>query len=147
MRSGANKEKNWTDRQIPLCPFTNLPAKYRHPTTLIPFATKEGYQAIEALLRNRYEWVEPGGWWGVGEGDVVADGMGGVDGLEAGPGIGGWYAGERVDRLSRSEPREGQEQEHGHGQETTPADGQMEEKIGIKRARESQTATKSKRRR
>lgn len=77
----------------------------------------------------------------------MADGMGGVDGLEAGPGIGGWYAGERVDRLSRSEPREGQEQEHGHGQETTPADGQMEEKIGIKRARESQTATKSKRRR
>lgn len=81
---------------------------------------------------------------------MVADGMRGVDGLEVGPGIGGWYAGERVER-SRSEPREGQEQEqeHGqeHGQETTSADGQMEEKIGIKRARESQTATKSKRRR
>ncbi|WVO23755.1 uncharacterized protein IAS62_005112 [Cryptococcus decagattii] len=123
------------NRQIPLCPFTNLPAKYRHPTTLIPFATKDGYQAIEALLQNRYEWVEHGGWWGAGEGDVWADGMEAVEGLDKGFGIGGWYAGERLEEEAEAEAEE--EEEAG---ETT--DGKME-----KEAEAKKKAAKSKRRR
>ncbi|OWZ68802.1 hypothetical protein AYX14_05382 [Cryptococcus neoformans] len=152
------------NRQIPLCPFTNLPAKYRHPTTRIPFATKEGYGEIEALLRNRYEWVEPGGWWGAGEGDVWADGMGGVRGLEVGPGIGGWYAGERLGGEVEEGDGDGdgdgegdvkqEEEEVGDG-EITPADENVGEDVDAetgtkKRARQSQgkkAAAKSKRRR
>lgn len=155
------------DRQIPLCPFTNLPAKYRHPTTLIPFATKDGYQEIEALLLNRYEWVEEGGWWGAGEGDVWADGMEAVPGLDRGVGIGGWYAGERLglpgpQHVKEEEAEEEAEAEAEIGigigiEETTPTDGKMEEEAETgtrKRARQSQgeaearkKAAKSKRRR
>ncbi|KIR60310.1 hypothetical protein I314_03601 [Cryptococcus bacillisporus CA1873] len=158
------------NRQIPLCPFTNLPAKYRHPTTLIPFATKDGYQAIEALLLNRYEWVEQGGWWGAGEGDVWADGMEAVEGLDKGFGIGGWYAGERLgppesqhvkeEEVEESEAEAEAEAEIGIGigiEETTPTDGKMEEEAETgtkKRARQSEgeaearkKAAKSKRRR
>lgn len=153
------------DRQIPLCPFTNLPAKYRHPTTLIPFATKDGYQEIEALLLNRYEWVEEGGWWGAGEGDVWADGMEAVPGLDRGVGIGGWYAGERLGLPGPQHVKEEEEvgeaeaeAEIGIGiEETTPTDGKMEEEAETgtrKRARQSQgeaearkKAAKSKRRR
>nr|KIR86166.1 hypothetical protein I308_03701 [Cryptococcus tetragattii IND107] len=155
------------NRQIPLCPFTNLPAKYRHPTTLIPFATKDGYQEIEALLLNRYEWVEEGGWWGAGEGDVWADGMEAVPGLDRRVGIGGWYAGERLglpgpQHVKEEEAEEEAEAEAEIGigigiEETTPTDGKMEEEAETgtrKRARQSQgeaetrkKAAKSKRRR
>ncbi|KIR40911.1 hypothetical protein I307_05325 [Cryptococcus deuterogattii 99/473] len=158
------------NRPIPLCPFTNLPAKYRHPTTLIPFATKDGYQEIEALLLNRYEWVEEGGWWGAGEGDVWADGMEAVAGLDSrGAGIGGWYAGERLGPPESQQVKEeemevveeseaGEEAGIGIGiKETTPTDGKMEEEAETgtrKRARQSEgeaegrkKAVKSKRRR
>jgi hypothetical protein len=58
-------------RRPPRCPFTGKIAKYRHPSTMIPYADVSGYKEIEALLQNRYIWSE-GGFWVGGEEDVGA---------------------------------------------------------------------------
>jgi hypothetical protein len=79
------------NRRPPLCPFTGKIAKYRHPTTMIPYADVSGYREIEALLRNRYTWSEAGFWVG-GEEDVSADGVGDVEGWNEAVN-GGWMAG------------------------------------------------------
>ncbi|KAK8858422.1 hypothetical protein IAR55_002649 [Kwoniella newhampshirensis] len=63
------------NRRPPTCPFTGLPAKYRHPTTMIQYATAEGYKEIEALLQNRYVWNEESSCWMGGEEDVHAEGV------------------------------------------------------------------------
>jgi len=63
------------DRRPVLCPFTGLPAKYRHPSTMIPYATIEGHREIEALIANRYVWSQGGGCWLGGEEDVGAEGV------------------------------------------------------------------------
>lgn len=87
-----------------------------------------------------------------------ADGMGGVRGLEVGPGIGGWYAGERLGGEVEEGDGDGdvkqEEEEVGDG-EITPADENVGEDVDAetgtkKRARQSQgkqAAAKSKRRR
>nr|ODN86874.1 hypothetical protein L203_03647 [Cryptococcus depauperatus CBS 7841] len=69
------------NRQPPLCPLTGLPAKYRHPTTLIPYANKQGYAHIQSLLANRYIWNEVASCWMGGEQDVWAEGVG-LEGVE-----------------------------------------------------------------
>jgi hypothetical protein len=51
-------------RRPPLCPFTGLPAKYRHPGTGVGYATVEGYGLIEAMLRDEYVYNEQAGWLG-----------------------------------------------------------------------------------
>lgn len=51
-------------RRPPTCPFTGLPAKYRHPRTGVQYATKEGYRLIEEMLANEYVWNETAGWLG-----------------------------------------------------------------------------------
>ncbi|WVF69275.1 hypothetical protein IAT40_004051 [Kwoniella sp. CBS 6097] len=81
-------------RRPPTCPFTGLPAKYRHPTTMIPYATAEGYKAIEGLLANRYRY-DQGGWWLGGEEDVHADGMDEIEGWW-GAVNGGWLGGVEI---------------------------------------------------
>lgn len=114
--------------------------------------------------------MEEGGWWGAGEGDVWADGMEAVAGLDSrGAGIGGWYAGERLGPPESQQVKEeemevvegseaGEEAGIGIGiKETTPTDGKMEEEAETgtrKRARQSEgeaegrkKAAKSKRRR
>ncbi|WWC70597.1 uncharacterized protein I206_104548 [Kwoniella pini CBS 10737] len=88
---GRNRPLN---RKKPICPFTGLPAKYRHPTTMIPYANSEGYKHIEGLLHNRYKYDE-GGWWLGGEEDMHAEGMEAVEGWwEASNG--GWLAGKEI---------------------------------------------------
>lgn len=85
--------------------------------------------------------------------------MGGVRGLEVGPGIGGWYAGERLGGEIEEGDGDGdgnvkqEEEEVGDG-ETTPADENVGDDVDAetgtkKRARQSQgkQAAKSKRRR
>nr|XP_019000863.1 uncharacterized protein I203_06505 [Kwoniella mangroviensis CBS 8507]OCF64324.1 hypothetical protein I203_06505 [Kwoniella mangroviensis CBS 8507] len=82
------------NRKPPICPFTGLPARYRHPSTSIPYATKEGYNQIEALLAERYKY-DVGGWWVGGEEDVCADGMEGVEGWWEAVN-GGWLGGREI---------------------------------------------------
>ncbi|WVW84457.1 hypothetical protein I302_106491 [Kwoniella bestiolae CBS 10118] len=82
------------NRKLPICPFTGLPAKYRHPSTSIPYATAEGYKQIEALLAERYTF-DTGGWWVGGEEDVHAEGMEGVEGWWEAVN-GGWLGGKEI---------------------------------------------------
>ncbi|WWC88868.1 uncharacterized protein L201_003783 [Kwoniella dendrophila CBS 6074] len=82
------------NRRLPICPFTGLPAKYRHPATMIPYATKEGFQQIEALLHERYKY-DAGGWWIGGEEDIHAEGMEGVEGWWEAVN-GGWLGGNEI---------------------------------------------------
>ncbi|WRT67603.1 uncharacterized protein IL334_004575 [Kwoniella shivajii] len=82
------------NRKPPICAFTGLPAKYRHPTTMIPYATAEGYKHIQALLQERYKY-DDGGWWLGGEEDVRADGMEGVEGWWEATN-GGWMDGKEI---------------------------------------------------
>ncbi|WVQ81048.1 hypothetical protein IAT38_003155 [Cryptococcus sp. DSM 104549] len=80
------------NRRPPTCPFTGLPAKYRHPTTMIPYATVSAYKEIEALLQERYTWDPEGGCWLGGEMDVAAEGVQGLPGWEEAVNL-GWIAG------------------------------------------------------
>ena len=96
----------YLDRRPVLCPFTGLPAKYRHPATNIPYATIEGYRQIEALLANRYVWSEFAGCWLGGEEDLCADGAEEVEGWKEAV-SGGWIGGrqirERKERIAEQE--------------------------------------------
>lgn len=83
------------NRRPPTCPFTGRPAKYRHPTTMIPYSNPQGYREIEALLANRYVWSEEGGCWMGGEEDVMAEGMDEVEGWRDAV-MGGWLAGDQL---------------------------------------------------
>ncbi|KAI9017693.1 hypothetical protein BC832DRAFT_525679, partial [Gaertneriomyces semiglobifer] len=38
------------------CPITGLPARFRDPTTQIPYANKEAFLTIQQLQRNEYAW-------------------------------------------------------------------------------------------
>lgn len=38
------------------CPVTGLPARYRHPKTLIPYANAEAYKVIQACLNHDMVW-------------------------------------------------------------------------------------------
>jgi hypothetical protein len=83
------------NRRPPTCPFTGRPAKYRHPTTMIPYSNPQGYREIEALLANRYVWSDEGGCWMGGEEDVMAEGVDEVEGWREAV-MGGWLAGEQL---------------------------------------------------
>lgn len=50
--------KRPAQRKATLCPFTGRPAKYRHPASMVPYATVEGYRLIEETLRHDYLWAE-----------------------------------------------------------------------------------------
>ncbi|OCF43971.1 hypothetical protein I317_02241 [Kwoniella heveanensis CBS 569] len=89
-------------RRPPICPFTGLPAKYRHPTTMIPYANAEGYKSIEALLANRYMY-DQGGWWLGGEEDVHAERVDEVEGWWEATN-GGWLGGHVIPSEPESEP-------------------------------------------
>ncbi|KAF9164665.1 Vacuolar protein sorting-associated protein 72 [Actinomortierella ambigua] len=39
-----------------LCPITGLPAKYRDPTSGIPYANKEAYKVLQNVMRHGYVW-------------------------------------------------------------------------------------------
>ena len=82
-------------RRPPRCPFTGKKAKYRHPTTMIPYADVSGYKEIEALLQNRYVWSE-GGFWAGGEEDMGATEAEEVEGWREAC-HGGWIGGSPVD--------------------------------------------------
>lgn len=78
-------------RRPPRCPFTGKIAKYRHPTTMIPYADISGYKEIEALLQNRYIWSE-GGFWAGGEEDMGAPEVEEIEGWKEAC-HGGWMGG------------------------------------------------------
>jgi len=78
-------------RRPPRCPFTGKIAKYRHPSTMIPYADVSGYKEIEALLRNRYAWSE-GGFWLGGEEDLGAPEAEEIEGWREAM-HGGWLGG------------------------------------------------------
>ncbi|KAG0234947.1 hypothetical protein BGW42_006046 [Actinomortierella wolfii] len=40
----------------PICPITGLPAKYRDPTSGIPYANKEAYKVLQNVMRHGYVW-------------------------------------------------------------------------------------------
>ncbi|BEI84000.1 hypothetical protein CcaverHIS002_0406040 [Cutaneotrichosporon cavernicola] len=82
------------NRKPPTDPLTGLPARYRHPESMVPYASAESYQVLQALLENRYVWTE-GGWWGGGEGDVAAEGVEEIPGWKEAC-VRGWVAGKRV---------------------------------------------------
>ncbi|ODN95909.1 hypothetical protein L198_04528 [Cryptococcus wingfieldii CBS 7118] len=83
------------NRIPPLCPFTGLPARYRHPLTLTPYANAEGYAAIQDLLAERYVWNGEGMCWMGGEEEQWADGMEEVEGWAEAVGL-GWRGGEEL---------------------------------------------------
>lgn len=78
-------------RRPPRCPFTGKKAKYRHPTTMIPYADVSGYKEIEALLQNRYIWSE-GGFWLGSEEDLGAPEAEAIEGWREAC-HGGWMGG------------------------------------------------------
>jgi hypothetical protein len=78
-------------RRPPRCPFTGKIAKYRHPSTMIPYADVGGYKEIEALLQNRYIWSE-GGFWLGGEEDLGAPEAEEIEGWREAMN-GGWMGG------------------------------------------------------
>jgi vacuolar protein sorting-associated protein 72 len=41
-----------------MCLLTGRPAKYRHPVSLIPYATAEAYRLIDQTLRHDFLWSE-----------------------------------------------------------------------------------------
>ncbi|ORY21983.1 YL1 nuclear protein-domain-containing protein [Naematelia encephala] len=82
------------NRRPPLCPFTGLPAKYKHPRTGVVYATKEGYKLIEGLMAERFVWDEHG-FWAAGEDDIPAEGIEGINGWNEAVN-GGWQAGIRI---------------------------------------------------
>ena len=90
-----------SDRRPVICPFTGLTAKYRHPSTMIPYATLAEFKQIEALLANRYVWSTGGGCWLGGEEDVCADGMEGIEGWKEAV-HGGWLGGHRLSALEKT---------------------------------------------
>lgn len=83
-------------RKPPICPFTGLPVKYRHPGTGIGYATVEGYKMIEELLRHEYVWSDAG--W-VGREDEWLDEVGEWEDAVNG----GWRCGERIEQAQESE--------------------------------------------
>ena len=88
------------------CPFTGLVAKYRHPETMIPYATTEAYREIQALQQNRYIWSAETGCWMGGEEDVFAEGIEEVEGWREAV-HGGWMAGLEMpgsDELEEEDP-------------------------------------------
>ncbi|WWC62383.1 uncharacterized protein I303_104979 [Kwoniella dejecticola CBS 10117] len=132
---GRNRPMN---RKKPMCPFTGLPAKYRHPGTMIPYATSEGYKHIEGLLRQRYKYDE-GGWWLGGEEDMHAEGMEGVEGWWEATN-GGWLAGKRIPEPEpQSEEEIVQEEEKVEEVEEEPLEEVVRGKR--KRGKDSQSAT------
>ncbi|WVQ72923.1 hypothetical protein IAR50_002485 [Cryptococcus sp. DSM 104548] len=83
------------NRIPPLCPFTGLPARYRHPLTHTPYANAQGYAAIQDLLAERYVWNAEGMCWMGGEEEQCADGMEEVEGWAEAVGL-GWRGGEQL---------------------------------------------------
>jgi vacuolar protein sorting-associated protein 72 len=77
---------------------------------MVPYASAESYQVLRALLENRSVWTE-GGWWGGGEGDVVAEGVEDIPGWREAC-VRGWVAGARVGGAEEMEVEaEGEEAE------------------------------------
>jgi vacuolar protein sorting-associated protein 72 len=75
-------------RRPPTCPFTGLPAKYKHPATGVQYANVDGYKQIEALIHNEYIWSEAG--W-LGREDEGEDMEGWMEAVS-----GGWLQGVQV---------------------------------------------------
>lgn len=88
-----------------ICPFTGRPAKYRHPETMIPYATPEGYKQIEALLQQRYCWSAEANCWFGGEADAWAEGMDEIDGWAEAVN-GGWWEGKPLPEPETAPPQE-----------------------------------------
>lgn len=96
IRQGPTHEPKLTaDRKPPTDPLTGQPACYRHPASMIPYASAESYATLQALLANRYVWSE-GGWWAGGEADVAADGIEDIAGWREAC-MRGWAGGKRVE--------------------------------------------------
>ncbi|EIW73587.1 hypothetical protein TREMEDRAFT_59761 [Tremella mesenterica DSM 1558] len=83
------------NRRLPICPFTGQTAKYKHPSTGIPYANVSAYKEIEALLAHRYIWDTAAGCWMGGEEDVFAEGVEDVEGWKEAL-HGGWIAGRKL---------------------------------------------------
>lgn len=58
----------------PVCVITNRPARYRDPSTGLPFATAHAYNEIRRLIRGEYKWSRLLGAW-VGTGTYAARGV------------------------------------------------------------------------
>ncbi|GMK53821.1 hypothetical protein CspeluHIS016_0104070 [Cutaneotrichosporon spelunceum] len=97
------------NRKPPTDPLTGLPARYRQPESMVPYANTESYQTLQALLDNRYVWTE-GGWWGGGEGDAAAEGVEEIPGWREAC-CRGWIAGKRVGEERETMEVEGEEVE------------------------------------
>ncbi|BEJ14984.1 hypothetical protein CspHIS471_0407510 [Cutaneotrichosporon sp. HIS471] len=144
------------NRKPPTDPLTGLPARYRHPESMVPYASAESYQVHQALLENRYVWTE-GGWWGGGEGDVAAEGVEEIPGWKEAC-VRGWVAGKRVGEEGEvievdgeeveeveMEGEEGEEvEEEGEGEEEMEEEEEEEvEVVGKGKSRARRPAPKS----
>ena len=58
----------------PVCVITNRPARYRDPSTGLPFATAHAYHEIRRLIKGEYKWSRLLGAW-VGTGAYAARGV------------------------------------------------------------------------
>lgn len=130
------------NRRPPLCPFTGLVAKYRHPSTMIPYATVEGYKLIEAMLRERYVWSESGFWLG-GEEDAAADGIEGVKGWAEAV-HGGWMGGFEIPRSEEQEEQvaEVEEVEMDKAEEPEPSPVSEKKRVSGKKGKRKSEAVK-----
>ncbi|TXT13442.1 hypothetical protein VHUM_00809 [Vanrija humicola] len=82
------------NRRPPLDLMTGQPARYRHPSTGMPYTSTESFKTLEALLAQRYVW-SPAGWWAGGEADMGAEGVDDVPGWREAV-AGGWLNGHEV---------------------------------------------------
>lgn len=84
-----------TERRPTTCPFTGLPARYRHPATLIPYANAQGYRAIEMMVKHGFVWDSELGAYLGAEREQHAAGIEVVQGWQEAV-DGGWHLGQRI---------------------------------------------------
>lgn len=113
------------------CPITGLPAKYRHPSTNVPYATAHAYKMINALMAERYVYsADLGAWMGAEDGEH-AEGVMEVEGWEAAV-HGGWNHGRRIGEEVADQQQDGEVEDDGAGvgEQEEGEDGAGGEQVG-----------------
>lgn len=70
MTNQKQADKKPSKMSAAICAITSAPAKYRDPTTLLPYAGLEGYRSIQRLLKGGAVWSDLLGAWVGSEGKV-----------------------------------------------------------------------------
>lgn len=70
MKNQKQADKKPSKMSAAICAITSAPAKYRDPTTLLPYAGLEGYRSIQRLLKGGAVWSDLLGAWVGSEGKV-----------------------------------------------------------------------------